>query len=247
MIANRKPRVLIGIPTYVGKNYCLREFVRHLGQVATDGFDIDYLWVDNTDDNGENAEFLRGYTGHRVYHLVCKTKIINGKLAETHNLLLEAALANKFDYLLHIESDVLVPNITLQSLYTANKLQCSGWYMIGNGATRFPIHNWWLPGIVHFQQNLRLCWRHKIHPGVQEVGNVGVGCTLIHKNILSKVKFRYEPGLSMAPDSFLSTDLENLHIKTFVDNRVHCFHANDLGWGLTADITEKLTGYGTDI
>jgi len=60
------------------------------------------------------------------------------------------------------------------------------------------------------------------NPGLMEVVSAGLGCVLIHKDILEKVKFRYEK--NTFDDRWFFIDCYNKKIKVFADTSIKCKH-----------------------
>ena len=251
MIIGRKPKVLIGVPTYAGKNYCLTEFIEGLWLLNTDGFDVRVLIVDNTDDGGKNAKYIEELSGFTVHHLDCsRCEYVNQKLEWSHNYLREAALKMNADYLFHIESDLVLPPNALHELYVTNEQIVSGCYSLNTGAARVPIphiasdmlrnH----PARGQIMLSPTLLWRQFVKSGKQEVSLAGVGVMLIHRNVLRDVPFRSEKFSDFAPDSYWSTDVNQRGYKIFVNNDVYAYHMNDTGWGAEIGfITNKSINY----
>lgn len=238
MIHGRKPRVLIGVPTYAGKNYCLHEFIEGLWLLNTDGFDVRFLIVDNTMDGGKNAAYIESYSAIRTIHLdVSGAPTVSHKLLMSHECLRKAALEMKVDYLLHVESDLRLEPFTLQYLYLTNKQVVSANYGLNTGASRYPIAHMakeMLP-THHAKGRImispQLLWRAFIERGSQETSLAGVGTILIHRNVLRDVPFRLESGSDHGCDSWWSIDVWNAGYRIFVNNDVYPFHMSDTGWG----------------
>jgi len=226
-------RVVMGVPTYAGKNYCWQEFQDSFHQILTDGFEVVKVLVDNTDDEG-NREFLEKHAvgWDEIIYLDCKGKLVNEKLADSHNAIREAVFRHKADFMFHVESDVLCPIDTLQKLYLNKKRCVGGWYMLDVGSSRHPIHQpWHEDEIFSFQYSLSHCWRYHLKPGVQKTGLIGVGCVLIKKSLLKRIRFRHDPTIPVAPDTNFSKDCKDLGVQWWVNNDLLCYHMNDLGWG----------------
>jgi hypothetical protein len=245
MALHRKPRVLIGVPTYIGKDYCFQEFVDTLFRMNTDGFDVRYLFADNTLNTKSYAKYIADYTGHSVVHCGNENQTLNERLAETHNALRSAAIKMKADYLFHIESDVLVPQLALHTLYAAKKAVASGLYQIGNGGQRVPLIHFLTTAtdLIHFGFWPEIYWRTKLEEPLMQVFTTGIGCILIKNKILQRFPFRKGEHNNNAPDGFWTQDLATCQVEIYADTTVFCRHANDLGWGRLGINDTKLNGY----
>ncbi|MBS3151227.1 hypothetical protein J4443_02500 [Candidatus Woesearchaeota archaeon] len=62
-------------------------------------------------------------------------------------------------------------------------------------------------------------WKNQ---GLMQVISAGLGCILIHKNILKKIKFRYE--LNTFDDRWFFMDLYNKKIPVYADTSIKCKH-----------------------
>jgi hypothetical protein len=244
MIHGRKPKVLIGVPTYAGKNYCLDEFIESLWLLNKDGFSCHVLIVDNTDDGGANAKYIHELSGFETHHLdVTDAEYVNQRLERSHNFLRETALKSKADYLFHVESDLILPVNTLQLLYLTNERIVSANYSLHCGAVRYPIMHYSTDMLyLHMSRgklliNPELCWRQTLRAGKQETSLCGLGVVLIHKAVLN-ISFRSDPLQSHSPDSFWATDVADAGYKIYVQNEAYAYHNNDIGWGKELGFTK---------
>lgn len=238
MIWARKAKILIGVPTYKGKNYCLNEFIEGLWLLNTDGFDVRFLIVDNTSDGGANARMIAEFSGFPTKWLdPTKCTYVNQRLEMSHDFLRQAALAMKADYLLHVESDLVLPPNTLHELYLTNEPIVSACYGLNTGAARYPTPH-------HGEDMLKahmargrvmlaptLMWRQFLKAGKQEVSLAGLGVMLINRRVLEQVPFRSEEKSDFAPDSFWSVDVYSHGYKIWVNNNIMAYHMSDTGWG----------------
>ena len=72
-------------------------------------------------------------------------------------------------------------------------------------------------------------------------GLVGIGACLMKASTLQAIPFRFDIENPVAPDTNFSKDAKDRNIRWWVDNTIHCYHANDLGWGTALDfVTDKL-------
>ena len=102
------PKVLLGCPTYAGKNYCVDEWMESAKNLRYANYDI--FIVDNTNDNGENAQWLRDTYGVNVEHNYHSDVPLLGHLmAECQEIVRQRAIDEDYDYLFMLESDVIPP------------------------------------------------------------------------------------------------------------------------------------------
>ena len=60
-----------------------------------------------------------------------------------------------------------------------------------------------------------------------KIDGIGLGCLLIHRNVLNKVKFRYKKEINYYDDVCFSYDALKLGYEIFVDTRIKCRHVTD--------------------
>jgi len=229
----KRPKIVMGVPTYAGKNYAWHDFQRAFHQIDTDAFDVVKIIVDNTDHEGNRKFFEENAHGwDEIFHIDTRGLHVNDKLAKSHNMIREYTLRTGADFMFHVESDVIVPPNALNDLYIHKKRVIGGWYMLHTGADRYPIHcPWDLSTVFHFQYQLGHGWHYFLEPGVQEAGLVGIGCCLMKASLLKRLIFRYDPDNPVAPDTNASKDCKMMGVKWWVNNDILCYHMNDLGWG----------------
>ena len=80
---------------------------------------------------------------------------------------------------------------------------------------------------------------------VNKAFHCGIGCMLIHKNILKLIKIRLgdeksnELGLGSPPDYFIHSDLNALGVPVYIDTRLIATHYNNRdNWDKIKKITE---------
>ena len=78
------PKILIGVPTYEGKNYCLAQFLDNINNLSYPKDRIELFFADNSKDN-TNALML-----NKKYNIKCFWKDYSDmslfeKMADSHN------------------------------------------------------------------------------------------------------------------------------------------------------------------
>jgi hypothetical protein len=226
------PKVLVACPTYKGKAYCLDAWAENVKSFTYLNYDV--LLVDNTNDDGEHAQEIRDRTGFTVIHHYNKdAKTINYIMAECNEEIRKYFLENDYDYLFSLESDVFPKNKDIiQKFINYNLPIVSGWYHIGDPGYSYPLiqvkmNHMNLDGTTGYSIR-QLYWEEIIEfldGHVNEVFACGIGCTLIHRGILEKVRFRiseYNPYVHA--DSIFYLDLANIGIKSYLDTAEYCDH-----------------------
>lgn len=231
------PTVIIGVPTYSGKSYCEDKFFDALLAINYPRNRMLILVIDNSLDNGKYANHLKGkYPELKIIHEANPEHVVYERLANSHEYLRKAALKANTQYLLHLESDVIVPKDIVQKMLLCRKPIVSPIYHISNGSNRHIVQRnrqWGQP----FQD--KYSWGHVyghatqafVDGRVKQVQTSGIGCILIHKSILNDVPFRYRKDVDAAPDSAFATDLLMKGIPNFCDTGTLVEHINSEDWG----------------
>jgi cellulose synthase/poly-beta-1,6-N-acetylglucosamine synthase-like glycosyltransferase len=236
----RLPRVLVFTPIYAAKDYCLDEFIENIQKITYKHYK--HIVIDNTDDDGVYFEELKtkfNPLGIDVYH----TKRGNSSreaLARSQNLARKIFLEGNYDYLMSLESDIFPkPNI-IDALVSHNLDIVTALYMIGfeHDDTRTPC--------------ITLDWKNKetgtcgsrliepeqfidyINQGVKDVMAGGMGCCLMYRKVVEKVKFTYLPGHNAHSDVFWFNDVKRLGYIVAVDTDILVEHKNS-DWTKVAD------------
>jgi hypothetical protein len=234
------PKVLIGIPTYDGKNYCLEAFLDNISKFTYPKSRLGIYIADNSKDN-KNAImiskkygikcFWRDYTGYKVYE----------KMADSHNQLRRYCIDEGYDYLLHLESDIFPqPDIIEQLLWARKPVVCA-LYQIFDGAWRTPclkladnkhekskdflwyldltnFHHWYVDGTI------------------KETHIAGIGCCLMKRKVCENFPFRWSNENYIPPDSFFAQDLERAGVQNYVHTGILAFHWNKEDWGRHSEL-----------
>ena len=118
-------KILIATPTYEGMDYCFQEFLEHLKNIDYEDFDILII------DNSRTKKFfrkIRKIPGIKVIYDEIKEEKNMDRLISSRNKILEYAIKKNYDYVLMMDSDVLVPPDILKKLLHNAKDVCSGLY-----------------------------------------------------------------------------------------------------------------------
>lgn len=213
-------KVLIGIVTYGGHRYCLDEFQECLEKQSVKS---DILFVVN---HGESAyvTLLKSRKLNAVEDPKPAStrieKIINGR-----KYLREYALKNNYDYLLFVDSDIMLPENAVEILLGGGIDVLTGVYLnafeLGGKIVIAPV--------VFKDMGNGECQLYKYEavaaPQVIEVGAAGLGCTLISKRVLQAVDFRNLSNSSTGgEDIAFYLDARAKGFKTIATSFVKCIH-----------------------
>ena len=216
------PKILVGCPTSFHKEYALEQYAKAVKSLTYKNFDI--LLVDNSKDNiyFEKIKKLNLPVIKGPYFESARDRIVASR-----NILREKVLKENYDYFFSLEQDVLPSSNILEKLLQHNKKLITAVYfahnVIPDNQTRELI-----PLVYKLTDEKTLSMRslNEVElwekQGLMEVISAGLGCVLIHKDILEKIKFRYDK--NTFDDRWFFIDCYNKKIKVFADASVKCKH-----------------------
>jgi len=157
-------------------------------------------------------------------------------LTDKHNQVRQMVLDGGFDALLLVESDMIIPPDALQRLVSLPFDVSYGLY-----CERHKLHRWlaffyideWA-GVSYSQDNERAkaAWGNAC-----ETNGVGLGCTLIWRNVLEQIEFRSHPESKVADDWLFALDVKKAGFTQGHDFGVKCGHITRTGDIIWPDIT----------
>lgn len=225
------PRVLVGVITAAPYEYCLDDFLNATKSFVYNNYEI--LFVDNSKDNTYFEKLkIKGIN-------VVKDEFIENpkeRLAHSRNILREYALKNNFDYVLSLEQDVIAPRHTLTTLASNGKDIVGGVYfklidfgiesegkLIKKAKTLIPVAFKFVKN--DFNKMMYMSPKEVSGNRIMHVRATGLGCLLISRRVLEKIKFRVDPkeGDSF-DDLFFCTDSYKAGFFVHLDTRVKCKH-----------------------
>jgi GT2 family glycosyltransferase len=218
-----EPKILVGCPTSDHKAYCLKEYAEGLKRLTYKSHDV--LIVDNSKSNAYSKKI-------RSLGLnVIKDKYAENardRIISSRNIIREEAI-KKYDYLLSLEQDVIPPPDIIERLLKHKKEIITGVYFtykIENGEKTITPLLWTSEG-----GELRNLTEDEAMEGkVKDVEAAGLGCILISKEALKKIKFRYDKRSASFDDMWFSKDAKDMGHKIFADTGIICKHLIER-WG----------------
>lgn len=215
------PRILIGVLTCDIYSYCLNELEQAIKSFSYKNYDV--LFIDNSETNGFQKELeKRGFK-------VIKTKRLEklrDMLVEGHNILREKALEGKYEYLFLLDADTIPPKDVIERFLKNNKKVISGLYFnpftFDGKRDYYPLIRIAIPGNKE-------AW---IIPGKNiwgsgeliKIVSAGTGCLFLHKTILEKYKFWYDPTAKGCDDTWFFKSLLDDNVDCFCDTSIICTH-----------------------
>jgi cellulose synthase/poly-beta-1,6-N-acetylglucosamine synthase-like glycosyltransferase len=231
------PKILIGIPTYDAKNYCLDAFFQNISEFTYPKSNIEIFVADNSANN-KNALLIRDKFKVKTFWKDYTGVPIMEKLADSHNQVRRYFLESDADYLLHLESDIFPPKDVIEQLLWARKPIVTSMYQLFDGAWRTPCIRIQDKKTLHFKDiifdyelnNFHHYWTDGT---IKEVFIAGIGCTLMHRKIMQNIQFRHDITTKEGspPDTYFAMDLREKKVKNWIHTGVISFHWNREDWG----------------
>lgn len=210
-------KVLVGCPTSDLKAYCLKEYVNAVKNLVYKNYDI--LIVDNSKSQAYSKKIRSmGINVVKDNHFDnARERIVNSR-----NILRQHAIKN-YDYFLSLEQDVIPPKDVIERMLKHNEKIVTGVYFTykTENENKNIIPLLWVKesGIVR-----NLSEEEAMQKKVIEVEAAGLGCMLIAKEVLEKVKFRYEKESNSFDDMWFCKDAHEKGYKIIADTGIKCKH-----------------------
>ncbi len=212
-------KILIGCPTADFKEYCLDRYVKGLQNLSYTNFDL--IIVDNSEAN-DYFETLKKKINKETAPNAKNIEIIKDEFKESareriissRNIIRQKVLDGKYDYFLSLEQDIVAHKDIIQRLLsnlekTNGKIITAVYFnnqVIGLKQIIAP-----LVYVEHYKDKTGMMFipKHRLMEGkLIPVKACGIGCILIHRDVLEKIKFRYE-GNGFDDMMFCKDSIEN--------------------------------------
>ncbi|HEY9704670.1 MAG TPA: glycosyltransferase [Allocoleopsis sp.] len=215
-MTSQEPKVLVFSPTYEGKDYIFDKFWNAIQSINYPNWE--FIMIDNTD--GLHYTHKLRQRGVPVVH-VERGENSRQALSNAQNYAREKAISEGFDYILSVESDLIVTPDVITRLVNYDKPVVGATYYIG--------HEFKIPCIFFVQQNIytgdtrtRLMQPSQVksflNTGLRRVHGMGVGCTLIRRDIFTRFMFWHDERFpNKHSDVYFYMELENNGIPVYVD------------------------------
>ncbi|MGM5488793.1 MAG: hypothetical protein ACQESG_07635 [Nanobdellota archaeon] len=220
------PKVLVGCVTDSSYRYVIDDYIAAIKNLDYPNGGL--VMVDTSRDDSLYA-YLRE-TGVPVIRGTYASDL-RKRLVDGRNMLRSYALSKGFDYLLSLEQDFIIGTDGLKRLVGHGKPVVSAFYKKQvpvvleneNGLKRARVA---LP-LFRFAagEKQRQAKSEEIQgKGLMEVAAAGLGCLLIHADVLGQVPFRYEEESQAFDDIHFCTDVRQKGYSIFVDGDVEVSH-----------------------
>ena len=216
-------KVLVGCPTSFHKEYALSNYAQAVKSLNHPNYDI--LLVDNSKD-GDYIKKIKEHGLNAIKGPYFKSAL--KRIITSRNILRKHALDNNYDYLFSLEQDVLPSKDALSRLISHEKQVVSGVYFVYNILNgkrvlvpqAFKILN--NDGKEELPSMIPINEQEFLNNKLIKIVSCGLGCVLIHKDVLKQIKFRYEN--KVFDDRFFCIDLYKKNIHIYCDTSVKCRH-----------------------
>jgi len=224
------PKVLLATPTAEVKDYCMLDWISHIKKLTYPNLDI--LIVDNSD-NPEYYKKIKKALGDRgkVIHVKRKeNQRIHELMCDCNNKIRASVINKKNDYkfLFSLESDLFPPLNIIEYLLLQRKPFIGVPYFTGQH---------YASAIIDYHEerfgyprglDVSLMKSFIKYDGKLVLGNnTGIGCTMIHRDILKKVKFRTELEYNIWADSYFHSDIyDKFNIQPYLTSDIIVEHRN---------------------
>lgn len=223
------PKVLIAAPQHSSKMYAWNRYYKKIKELTYPNYEV--FLVDNSD-TSENTNVISSY-GINCKHLPPQeNEDVLSRIARSHEECRRHFLDGDFEYMLHLETDVIPPLDVIERLMQKRKSAVSAVYDIGTGfETRAMIQP-----IAMFEHGNIVADRD-----VQELGRMetvfidgstkkcfgfGLGCVLMTREVVQMIPFRHDPHVFASADSFWANDMFASNVPVYVATDVYCDHYN---------------------
>jgi len=227
-------KVLVGCPISSYKKEVMHYYLKGLQSLTYEQKEI--VLIDNSPDEElfNSLKKEKRLTVEKSIHL----QGIRDMIIRDRNRLREIALKGNFDYFLSLEQDIVPPPDIIERLLENGKDVCSAVYFcykerILRGPNqkvlkRFDLtpisYNWLDPEIKEVKLTRRMSFNEAFPSRLQQIQLCGVGCMLIGRKVLEKIKFRYEKDGTGFDDIFFGLDCQDNGFEIWLDSRIVCMH-----------------------
>ncbi|RLE39617.1 hypothetical protein DRJ17_00270 [Candidatus Woesearchaeota archaeon] len=224
MSCQKQPKILVGCPTYIGKQYCWQHYVGAVKALTYNNKDV--LIVDNSKTDEYYHKIKKDLPTIKDEFLQnAKDRIVHSR-----NLLREKVLNEEYDYFLSLEQDVIPPKNIIEALLNHGKKIVTAVYLHYQKTTNGKL----APAVLAYKKvGLNDAGENIVQPyspqeiigkGLVLVSSCGMGCLLIHRDVLENVRFRHVPGKKSFDDIWFCIDAKKAGYNIYCDGNCVCGH-----------------------
>jgi hypothetical protein len=224
-------KILLTSPISEYKHYILPQWLRYVKSLERSynagNISLDVVLCDNSQNASFHKQLSREYKC-TILHVDPMFKNSRQFICESRNRMRDAFLMGNYAFFLSLECDVFPQADFITQLLGHKKKIVSLPYFIGEGAGSQPMIQMADPDML-IPRELRnisteefALWAGK----TIRVFNAGLGCTLILREVIEKIPFRWDKDIFFHDDSFFAEDCYNAGIKWYCDTSMMCRHLN---------------------
>ncbi len=223
-----QPKVLVGCPTYEKYEYCLERYLHAIKELTYKNYDL--LLVDNSKESTFATELQKkGINVLRVEWI----EDPGLRVERSRNKLREEFLRRDYDYFLSLEQDVIPPKDVIERLVKHEKDVVAGVYyypfkirIVDKNNRLIKITKKLMAAVSLInpanEKVMRPCPPEEtIGKRVIKVRGIGLGCCLISRKTIERIKFRWT---NIDDAQNFSNDCWSQGIEIYVDTSVKCVH-----------------------
>ncbi|HQN16665.1 MAG TPA: hypothetical protein PLB59_09705 [Bacteroidales bacterium] len=224
-------RILLASPISDYKNYILPQWIRYIKSLQR-SYDTNLVSLDVVlADNSQNSAFYKQVSREfkiNVVHVDPMFKNSREFICDSRNRLRDVFLNGKYNMFLSVECDVFPPANFITHLLSHHKKIISLPYFIGEGIQSQPMIQMVDPqmDIPREIRNISEGELFSYAGKTIRVFNAGLGCTLIRRDVVENISFRWDKEIFFHDDSFFAEDCYNSGIKWYCDTSMICRHLN---------------------
>jgi len=221
------PKVLLCAPQHDSKNYCWKEWITRAKELTYPNYDI--FIADNSDTMDNYNELLS--QGVKAEHITKNKQGLLFTINDAHNSCRDYVLNNDYEYMFHLETDIIPPMDVIERLMNHKRKVCMGLYDIFYGKRRKAM----IQMDEKYDRSVRAFrtseFIEESEPlffdgTVKKVFHAGIGCALIHRSVIESIPFRVEKGNNSHSDTYFAFDCFQHNIPIYVDTELQCKHLN---------------------
>lgn len=218
--------MLVGTPLSSLKEYSIPDYIKALKSLSYKN--LETLVLDNSPEGKDLSEQFK--TTGINYIKTKHTNSVREMLSRDRNFFRKKVLEEGFDYWLSLEQDIVPPPNVVEALLANNKKEIvSATYFNFSHEKEdnipkpdmFCLIN---PEDTEFEVTRRLLFDDLWPSRLIKVFVTGIGCMLIHKSVLEKLEFHFDPKVSVYDDVWFCKDAHKHGIGVYLDSKVLCVH-----------------------
>lgn len=223
----KAPKVLVFTTTYEGKDYVFEEFLKCVQSINYPNFK--HIWLDNSvGDDYYNKLKSRGLEVYKIKRGGSSREAITRGQIFARNMAIEGG----YDFLMSIESDLLVNPTVIQNLMRHWQPVVTVLYHIGpiDKGIRIPCislpeysqeHHGWGSRLLKPEE-----FMDYYRKGLKQVHTGGMGVCLIQKHVFENIPFYFDVRFAGHSDIYFFSKCFEARIPVFVDTDIVIEHKN---------------------